>query len=235
MAPPQRLAQMSLQMVTSRILKNPLELAKLKEDLRRMKCTGLLEQPWALKREDLVRKLVQPERPNIFDWTIRDQPQLWIANLWREVYKFPSGRAGLANRMDGYIEGRFIHQVDPKDGYTIGDCWNARQRRVLKFLVPIIHLDKPTRVTILLGNTIFGVLDGVREVDWGLVFRDLAQRLAKGGWETKTHPHLPISIPPLRHLEGSPPVRSGGPASPAQLEQRLQAQLEQRPPAPKVL
>ena len=76
--------------------------------------------------------------------------------------------------MDGYIEGRFMHQVDPKDGYVVRDCWNSRQRRVLEFLVPIIHLDKPTWVTITIGNTIFGALDGGREVDWGIVFRDLA-------------------------------------------------------------
>ena len=94
----------------------------------------------------------------------------------------------LANRMDGYIEGCFIHQVDPKDGYAIGDCRNGRQHRILEFIVPIIHLDKPTRVTITIGNTIFGALDGGREVDWGVVFGDLAQRLAKGVGKPKPTP-----------------------------------------------
>ena len=98
----------------------------------------------ALKREELVRELVQPECLNIFDGTVRDRPQLWTADLWREIYEFPSGGAGLANRLDSYIGGRFIHQVDPKDGYAVGDCRNARQRRVLEFLVPIVHPDKPT-------------------------------------------------------------------------------------------
>ena len=46
-------------------------------------------------------ELVQPERSNIFDGTIPDQPQLWTADLWRKVYGFPIGEAGLANRMDG--------------------------------------------------------------------------------------------------------------------------------------
>ena len=71
----------------------------------------------------------------------------------------------MANRMDGYIEGRFMHQVDPKDGYAVGDCRNVRQHRVLEFLVPIVHPDKPTQVTIMIGNTIFGALDKGREVD----------------------------------------------------------------------
>ena len=141
----------------------------------------------------------------------------------------------------------------------------------------------------MLGNTIFGVLDGGREVDWGLVFRDLAQRLAKGVEKLKPTPICPFlfhlydsqgllkedeeldyrtakemvgyRITPdpdsrpgsdyegqaptpatslvrevlvrtpcwrrkttYRAPEGSPPVRSGGPASPAQPEQRPQAQ-----------
>ena len=73
-----------------------------------------------------------------------------------------------------------MHQVDPKDGYSVEDCRNNRQRRLLEFLVPIVHLDKPNRVTITIGNMIFGALDGGREVDWGVVFRDLAHKLAKG-------------------------------------------------------
>ena len=152
------------------IPENPIELAELKQDLVQMRCAGLLERPWALKREELVRELVQPERPNIFDGTIRNRPQLWTAELWRDTYDFPSGGAGLSNRMEGYVEGRFIHQVDPKDGYSVEDCRNNRQHRLLEFLVPIVHLDKPTRVTIMIGNTIFGALDGGREVDWGVVF-----------------------------------------------------------------
>ena len=126
MAPPQKRTQMSLQTVTPSIPENALELAELEEDLRRMRCTGLLERPWALKKEEIVHKLVQPKHPNIFNATIRDRPQLWTADLWREVYGFPRGEAGLANRMNGYIEGRFMLQVDPKDSYVVGDCRNSR-------------------------------------------------------------------------------------------------------------
>ena len=195
-APPQRRIQVSLRTMTPSIPENPIALAELKEDLRVMRCTGLLERPWALKREELVRELLLPKRPNIFDSTNRDQPQLWTAELWTETYGFPSGGAGLANRMDGYIEGRFIHQVGPKDGNAVEDCRNDRQRRMLEFLVLIVHPDKPTRVTITIGNTMFGALDGGREVDWGVVFQDLAQRLAKGVAKPK-----PTSICPfLFHL-----------------------------------
>ena len=92
-----------------------------------------------------------------------------------------------------------MHQVDPKDGYVVGDCPHARQHRVLEFIVPIIHVDKPTRVTITIGNTIFEALDGSREVDWRLVFRDLAQRLAKEVGKPKPTPICPF----LFHLYDS--------------------------------
>ena len=120
MAPPQTRV-ISLRNVTPSIPENPIHLEELKQDLAWMRCEGLLERPWALKREQLVREIVQPERPNIFDGTIRDCPELSTADLWRDMYQFPRGGSGLSNRMEGHYEGRFMHQVDPKDGYSVGD------------------------------------------------------------------------------------------------------------------
>ena len=99
-----------------------------------------------------------------------------------------------------------MHQVDSKDRYAVGDCRNARQRRVLEFLVPIVHLDKPTWVTITIENTIFRALDEGREVDWGVVFRDLDQRLAKGVGKPKPTPICPL----LFHLYDSHRVVNRG-------------------------
>ena len=85
-----------------------------------------------------------------------------------------------------------MHQVDPKDGYSVNDCRVDRNRRLFEFLIPIVHPDKPTRVTITIGNTIFGALDGGREVDWGVIFRDMIQRLAKGVGKPKPTPFVPF-------------------------------------------
>ena len=82
--------------------------------------------------------------------------------------------------------------VDPKDGFLVRGCRNARHRRLLKFLVPIIHLDKPTWVTITIENTIFGVLDGGSLVDWGLMFRDLAHKLVAKAGKAKPTPMCPF-------------------------------------------
>ena len=125
MAPPQT-RTISLRNVTPSIPENPIEFKELKQDLVQMRCVGLLERPWALKREELVREMVQPERPNIFDRTIWDRSQLWTTELWQDTYNFLRGGSGLSNRMEGYHVGRFMHHVDPKDGYSVGDCQNNR-------------------------------------------------------------------------------------------------------------
>ena len=78
----------------------------------------------------------------------------------------------MALRSDKYMDSKFMHIVDPKDGFLVKDCRDAQKLRLLEFLVPIIHQKKPTRVTITLGNTIFGVLEDCL-VDWGVFFRDL--------------------------------------------------------------
>ena len=60
---------------------------------------------------------------------------------------------------------KFFHMVDPKDEYLVRDYRDARHCRLLEFIVSIIHPDKPIWMTITIGNTIFGALDGGRLVD----------------------------------------------------------------------
>ena len=136
------------------------------------------------------------ERSNIFDTTICERPEEWIAGVWREVYDFLLERGSMANRTNLYIEGKFRNEADPKDGYLVRDCRDARERRVLEFLVSIVHPDKPTRVTRTLGNTIFGALSGERSVDWAVIFMELVNRLVGGAGKTKPTPICPF----LYHL-----------------------------------
>ena len=59
---------------------------------------------------------------------------------------------------------------------------------LLEFILSVIHPDKSTWVTITIGNTIFGALDGCRPVDWGLVFWDLIKRLVARAGKAKPTP-----------------------------------------------
>ena len=201
MAPKQKGVHVSLRNVTPTIPGNELERSMLKSDLEDLGCAGLLERPWNLKSEDFIQQFVliregKLECNNMFDTTIRDRPEEWTAGVWREVYDFQPGGSGLAHRTNLYIEGKFRNDADPKDGFPVRDCRNSRERRLLEFLVPIVHPDKPTRVTCTIGNTIFGALSGDRPVDWSKVFSELVQRLVGGAGKAKSTPICPF----LYHL-----------------------------------
>ena len=79
----------------------------------------------------------------------------------------------MASRTDRFIDGMFSGCVNPKDGYAVVDCKDPRVKRVLEFLVPLLYQEKPTRLTITVGNTIFRALSEERPVDWGIVVKDL--------------------------------------------------------------
>ena len=102
----------------------------------------------------------------------------------------------MANRTDKYVEGKFLHEVDPKDGFPVRECKDAQEHRLFEFLVPIVHPDKPTWVTRTLGNTIFGAISGERSVDWSIIFMELVNRLVGGAGKTKPTPIYPF----LYHL-----------------------------------
>ena len=95
---------------------------------------------------------------------------------------------------------KFAQAVDPRDGYPVWDCKNAWHHRVLEFLVPIVHPDKPTQVTITIGNMIFGALEEDRPIDLGGDILGLSPTLGSRGGKAKTHPHLSLPVPSLRQL-----------------------------------
>ena len=120
--------------------------------------------------EDLVVELLG-DKDNRWHGTVRQALERWTAKEWRKVYSFAKEGEGMASRTDRFIDGRFSDQVNPKDGYAVVDCKEPRARRVLEFLVPLLYPEKPTRVPIMVGNTIFGALSEERPVDWSIVVR----------------------------------------------------------------
>ena len=75
----------------------------------------------------------------------------------------------MATRGEKFAEGKFANLPHSKDGYPLPECKDPRARRMLEFVVPILYSEKPARVTVTIGNTIFGAYIGKREVDWALV------------------------------------------------------------------
>ena len=120
------------------------------------------------------------DKDNRWYGIVRQAPERWTTKEWRKVYGFAKEGQGMALRTDRFIDGRFSGRVNPKDGYVVVDCKEPRARRVLEFMVPLLYPEKPTRVTITVGNTIFGALSGEKPVDWRVVVKDLVQRLLSG-------------------------------------------------------
>ena len=181
---------MALKAVVPGMPKSVKDRELLEEDLRRIGCHDFLKKPWGLRMEEMVAELIG-EKDNRWDGTVRQVPEKWTAKEWRKVYNFERGGEGMASRTDRFIDGMFSGKVNPKDGYAVADCRDPRVRRVLEFLVPLLYPEKPTRVTITVGNTIFGALSGKRPVDWGIVVKDLGQRLLSGMEKSKATPICP--------------------------------------------
>jgi hypothetical protein len=142
-----------------------------------MGCSELLVKPWGFKDDRIVRELLDGVS-NEFDNSIRATPTRWTEECWRKVYNFSTGGGRLAGRKDECVKDCFQELPSPKDGYAIEDCTDARHRHVLAFLVPILYLEKPNRITVTMGNTIFGALNGGRKVNWARIIANLVVQLA---------------------------------------------------------
>ena len=175
---------MALKAVVPGVPKSVRDRELLEEDLRQIGCHGFMGKPWGLWMEDLVVELLG-DKDNRWDRTVRQAPEKWTAKEWRKVYGFGREGEGMASQTDRFIDGMFSDRVNPKDGYAVADCKDPRVKRVLEFLVPLLYPKKPTRVTITVGNTIFGALSRERPVDWGIVVKDLVQRLLSGMGKSK--------------------------------------------------
>ena len=156
--------QISLKALVPLVLQTLTGRRELEEDLERIRCVGLLNKPWSLKDEGLVKELVL-EAPNQFDLTIRGKPERWTTLAWQETYGFKPERYGWASTTEKYIVGQFNKSVNLKDRFAVSDCEDFLTKQVLEFLILILYLEKPTQVTVTVGNTIFGALLGDRPVD----------------------------------------------------------------------
>ena len=69
-------------------------------------------------------------------------------------------------RIDKRIDGKFDSSINTKDGNAMSDCVDPRKRRVLEFIVLILYLEKPSKVTKEIENTIFGALAREYKMSW---------------------------------------------------------------------
>ena len=178
---------LTLRSVVPVIPKEPGERAYLEEDLTRIKCIGLMSKPWSVKDEKMVWELVTGAL-NQYERTVRACLESWSVEKWREAYGFDVGGEGFASQTDKFIGRKFRNAANLKDGFAIANYEDSKAKRVLEFFIPILYLEKPTRVTVAVGNTIFGALLGKKKVDWGIVLQAIIAKLVEGAWKVKATP-----------------------------------------------
>ena len=103
MAPMTGKMPLILRSVVPAIPKEPDERAYLEEDLTRIGCIGLLNKPWTVKEEKMVRELIVGAS-NQYEGTIRARPETWDVGRWREAYGFSVGGEDLyPRRINSYV------------------------------------------------------------------------------------------------------------------------------------
>jgi hypothetical protein len=188
-------SEVKLRKIVLEVPRDEAERGELLEDFQVMGCSGFLEKPWGFKDDRIVRELLDGVS-NEFDNSIRGQPIRWTEECWREVYHFNKGGGGLAGWKDEYVKECFKDLPSPKDGYSIDDYKDPQHRRLLAFLVPIVYPEKPNRITVIWGNTIFGALNGGKKVNWARVITTLVIQLAARVGKSRATPICPF----LYHL-----------------------------------
>ena len=108
---------------------------------------GLMGKPWGLRMEEMVTELLG-DKDSWWHGTVRQAPEKWTAKEWWKVYGSAKEGEGMASRTERFIDDKFSARVNPKDGYAVAKCKEARARRVLEILVPLLYPEKPTRVII---------------------------------------------------------------------------------------
>lgn len=172
----QELPPVNLRVIGAVVPSNEEEKNQLRADLKTMGCAGLLEEPWAIRYDPIVQELLVPQG-NQFELTLRSDPRKWTSEVWAKVYGFRNKGDAFAHRNEPWINGKFSSPIDAKNGYTVSDCVDPRERRVLEFVVPIIYPEKPRHLTKEIGNTIFGALAGKAQINWGEILELVVDKL----------------------------------------------------------
>ena len=160
------------------------------EDLSAMGCTGFLGKPWGFRSEAIVRELIEGA-PNQFDNSLQSAPPMWTREIWRRVYDLEEGGTAQANQKGDFVRGKFRGAANSKDGFAIEDCVNVQHWRLLEFLVPILHPEKPTQGTSTIGNAIFGALSGEKRMDWAAYIHTLMNVLVSNVGKSRATPVCP--------------------------------------------
>jgi hypothetical protein len=116
--------------------------------------------------------------PEFREHQLRARPKNWGEAHWRATYKFPDSplRYDKTREDTRWVKKRFSRPPSDKDGFRVDECKSHREKRLLRFLVPILNPDKPTTCTLKLMKTIHEAYSNERVCGWGLILDDVVFR-----------------------------------------------------------
>ena len=134
--------------------------------------------PWDITDEDIVAEIATHRLVAEFkNHPLRAQPENWTEAHWRNTYGFPTVAAGYDKEKGNHgMRLKFMNPPSSKDGFKVEDCASERERRMLRFLVPILNPDKPTTLPLKLLKAIYGAYTGKRMCVWGHILQEVLSR-----------------------------------------------------------
>ena len=151
---------------------------ELEADLTLMGLSYLRELPWTLKSEEMLRECIGAPVPDTLEGTKRGKPDQWTIRDVAKAFKAPSDGIQTLSRTTNRLGGYFAGTIDAKEGWSLDQCIDDRMRQLFAYLVPILHPEKPKRITVQLGSTIVaGLIDNLR-VNWAAIILERISRQA---------------------------------------------------------
>ena len=108
-AAPEEETSIKIKAVTPRFAESDVEALQLEEDLERMGCLQLLNRPWGVKSEYMIREL-RVGTPNQFAGTLQALPNQWTSMAWRKTYGFGSDGDGICTWKEDFTQGKYSAQ-----------------------------------------------------------------------------------------------------------------------------
>lgn len=146
------------------------------EELAKMGLRTLITLPWSMQSEDMLKECLGNPVPEPYAGTKRGKPSWWKEQDIAKAFDVPCTGTRVLSRGDNRLAPFFAGQIDEKEGWSVDQCVDKSVRQLMYFLIPILHPEKPKRVTVKLGSTIIACLVDRLQVNWAALILEVMMR-----------------------------------------------------------
>lgn len=146
-----------------------------------MRLSGLLQYPWNVSESSIFSDFLPPRQHVRHRGGVRGQLSKWTKNLIARVYDMSGTGEGMCDpngRFSGIADQYFAPNLRMRrTGWTFSHCTHTEVRRLFEFLNPILHPERPGRISLTVAITVVASLEGRVLIDWALVLHDVIHKL----------------------------------------------------------